>query len=337
MKEMKDQLTASFSGKYVEPVPKGELNKIGLLKTLSWYSQHGESDKLKAYAIAYISKNFNKDMATTISKLPDYDFKTYGALCRMQQRGFELDQHTIGRIKEYFDRLHVKAKTLFEVKATIVKTEKVIDKFPPMPKSIELIEQGLDKITDGGASSFAKPTEDKTSGTIIKAFCDKEIKQIQDDTLAGDIPKKLCTKYIKFLESVITNLAAQKASKPRVVKRISPLKIVQTVKHNIEALGVLKPLSPIDVLNKKKMYVYDKKTRKIMVFIATGTGFSFKGTTLQYFDIAKSGMKTVRKPEETFAQTQSMSTLNKVYSEIKYPESKPTGRFNDKMVIICVS
>lgn len=342
---MRNQLTDSFSGKLVEPKNDSGgldavsvIDKVTLTKVLSWYSTFGEADKIKAYAISYMSKYMDKEKVNAISKLSDFEFRTYGSICRMMTRGYIFDDNIHRRLQLYFEHLYIKSQKEKQqvVQEIVVKPKTVADIFKKSD-SLDMIDLGMDAIMEGRSAKFAKSADDKTSVTLIKNYAATRIREIQRDFKENTMNKKKTSLLITFLESVETTLASQKVNKSKIVRKVSPLKIVQTVKHSTESLYAIKPILPIDVLNKKKMYVFDKKSRKLIIFIATGTGFSFKGTTLQSFDVEKSKMKTIRKPEEFFKVTPTMSSLNRMYADVKYDDSPHGGRFNENMLIVCVS
>ena len=78
------------------------------------------------------------------------------------------------------------------------------------------------------------------------------------------------------------------------------------------------------------------REKGIKVFIATGDGFTFTGTTLKNFDAEKSKAKTVRKPELLAAVPMNLSSLNKFFGDIKAVEGAVNGRFNENTIILTV-
>jgi len=60
-----------------------------------------------------------------------------------------------------------------------------------------------------------------------------------------------------------------------------------------------------------------------------------KGNTLHGFDKAKSAIKTLRKPKEQLKEVMGSKPAARTYfDKIKAVGIKPTGRFNDSLIIL---
>jgi hypothetical protein len=131
--------------------------------------------------------------------------------------------------------------------------------------------------------------------------------------------------------------AKLKTERARVTKKRvkAPGVVAKGVKFLKEFQG-LRGQTPEKLVNAKKAYVFDVEARKLKVFIATGDGFTFTGTTLKNFDAEKSKAKTVRKPELLAAVPMNLSSLNKFFGDIKAVEGSVNGRFNENTIILTV-
>jgi len=128
----------------------------------------------------------------------------------------------------------------------------------------------------------------------------------------------------------------------RKTKPITPEKATQKLKYqkrfecNTTKLK-LESIRPAELHLSKEAWVYDTTKRKLHHYIADEmTGEMFvKGNTLLGFDKSKSQIKTLRKPLEQIKEVMGSKPAARTYfDKIKAVGIKPTGRFNDSLIIL---
>ena len=137
------------------------------------------------------------------------------------------------------------------------------------------------------------------------------------------------------------NLKIQSRAK-RKTKPISPEKSTQKLKYQksfeCETTKLkLESVRPTELHHSKEAWVYDTAKRKLHHYIADDLGGEMfvKGNTLLGFDKAKSQIKTLRKPHEQIKEIMGSKPAARTYfDKIKAVGIKPTGRFNDALVIL---
>lgn len=337
---MKADIIAAATGKFTEPKHVGLLHtKMDLIRALNHYNVFATPDNLKAWSITYLHKN-HAELVEHISKAPVVVFGTHGALCRLSERGFNFDADEKKRIHRYFldvQQLVIKAKN--EPKVEVVKPVSTKIKYT---RSREAFEMAIDETLYTG--KLVMPSLIMTENhKDIAEICQQYLKDIEGGPEYFDGSITLQKKFFKtVLEKVEKVKDVKKASGTSIIK--NPAKQVAAVKylHSIKMktkLGEFRvpSVDPIDTIERKKMYVYDAKYRRLIVFMAmTAAGFQWSGTTLKNVDLKKSYSKTIRKPEEFFPGTTiSIAALNKAFDEIK---AKPTpmvaSRFNADWLIL---
>ncbi len=96
-------------------------------------------------------------------------------------------------------------------------------------------------------------------------------------------------------------------------------------------------INPSEIIDSKCVVVFNTKNRKIGIYHAQEhADLKVKGTTLQYFDEARSTQKTIRKPDEVLPIWKKI-TRHKVpvqYGYLKTTETKLNGRFNADTIIL---
>lgn len=133
-----------------------------------------------------------------------------------------------------------------------------------------------------------------------------------------------------------------KSRAKRKTKPITPEKATQKLKYqkrfecNATKLK-LESIRPAELHLSKEAWVYDTTKRKLHHYIADEmTGEMFvKGNTLLGFDKSKSQIKTLRKPLEQIKEVMGSKPAARTYfDKIKAVGIKPTGRFNDSLIIL---
>lgn len=310
-----------------EPVPQHAyaLTQIELIKLLNWYRSYGDDDKLVSYLHVYAM-----NMKCDVTHLSNTTCTTYGALVRGIENGFVLANSDIKKLNDFCRRNH-KVKT----KSPVVVQEK-----PKVQKQVYLtwaedVESGLDcAITDTPYIHNYETT--KTNIKKCVDYIDNLIKVIEVDYKYKDIDKSSYHTQISYLNGLkeYYNVTV----KTKSVKRISSNKttIVKGVKFDNSSKHkfINKPVYPIDIIGKKKLYVYDMKKGKLSLFVSVAEGFTFSGTTIKNINEEKSGSKSFKKTEQL---TQQMADLNTLYKDLNRKELAPVTRFNEDTIILAYS
>jgi hypothetical protein len=98
-------------------------------------------------------------------------------------------------------------------------------------------------------------------------------------------------------------------------------------------------VNPAEVIDATAIVVFNCKNRKLGIYYAEDHAtIKVKGTTLQFFDEAKSLQKTVRKPQEILPHWKKITKhkLEPQFSYLKTTETKLNGRINEDTVILKV-
>lgn len=342
-------------------------------KRLMWeaeyYVQTEIADKtLSAEFIKYCQKNFDKKSAALLKNLSWVKFVVCGKHAYIANRGAELPDNIEASLKKHYELFleqakKVKVETAEEEKTTTQVTISIQDR---MREQLEMLFGTFEGVVDewmagkdvtkfnayNAMASYketkVKPAHAKIVRDVyayeqeraqeIVDWADDEIKEAYSYTNTKQ-RKALLTLYTNIVTACDTIINEGKAArKPRKPKAVSKTKLVEKVKYKDKepALG-LASINPIEILDAKRLWLFNTKNRKLIQVIAdelTGP-LAVKGTTIVGMDSEKSVMKTVRKPEilkgcDKLARTK----LDKLYGEINAVEAKFNGRLNEHCIII---
>jgi hypothetical protein len=309
-------------------------SKIDLVKGLNFYARNSDHDDLKSYALQWASANCPEHWDRMSAAAPA-SFMTFGALARLHSRGMQIEDYQIEKMRNHFASLPPK-KVAEESKAKVKKKEVKYN------NTYAAAEEYLDAAIYGEKYNFqADPNDD------LKAVSEMA-KEVLGDVLENEDDYNMVVQLTAALRDIIAKTStAVKVAKTRKVqarapRKVNPQKVVEKVKYQKEEISIKqKSLHPIDIFGKKKVYIYDTKYRRVIVFNATEQGFTFKGTTILNVDLAKSYSKRVKQPEALFKPFNGrppISELNKMFKDIRNKEAPmTTGRFSENFVIIQVS
>ena len=263
------------------------------------------------------------------------ELKSYACFWRMLERGLIMEDAEIKRISDAFRGLVAKdaPKVAIEKPKPARKVERVGSEV------LSNLAAYLDDVTDGKITSTRAPSLANNPREVaeLRDACARGLARLIEEKEFYDrvVWKSLKNAYNGILDSLQGFEAKLKTERARVTKKRvkAPGVVAKGVKFLKEFQG-LKGQTPEKLVNAKKAYVFDAEARKLKVFIATGDGFTFTGTTLKNFDAEKSKAKTVRKPELLAAVPMNLSSLNKFFGDIKAVEGSVNGRFNDQMIIL---
>lgn len=160
------------------------------------------------------------------------------------------------------------------------------------------------------------------------------------------LTKKDAAAYLTALETLhgacdVVIDAAKATRKPKAKKAPSKEKLIAKVqyKDRDDKLQIVS-VNPLELIEATEIWVYNVKTRKLGKYAAEdGQVMQVKGTTLLFYDSAKSVQKTLRKPEETLKEFKKAGKvkLRTFLDDIKTTDIKLNGRLNsDTIILKCV-
>jgi hypothetical protein len=331
-----------------------------VIDALNYYNvNHDNREKKKWFVSHFRDGKMKIDFSLDI---PDGNFKIIGTLCRMLDNGNDLSAQDMTRLEHEFDKIketsaQAKKQEALEAKP-LVKVSNIQEKMDQ--KAAEFLGEfaGLidEFVTTGTAPSVDKLIASmKITGPVAKkvqsrlAVVERNMEEIRAAIAGKDkevaaayahITKPNLKKLLALYESLISGLGQAKVvavRKARVVKEKPPVQVAKYVKFNPEdtTLG-LKSIAPALMIGASEIWLFNPKYKKMIVYQAVvGTSMTVKGTTLVNFDIEKSTMKTVKKPD-TVAKLNGMGTraFHKFYKETKAAEGKCNGRINKDCIIL---
>lgn len=344
-----------------EPKCSGEMSKLDMMKTLTWYSQNKDSKDAFKYSCEFFKKKFKLDASSVLKNEPS----TFGFVCRIVTNGGVLVEQN----KTWFDKEIERIKNLIdtqEEKTVVVNdnsnTPSIQDRIKE--KSSECIGELEGMLDDLILSSFTANVapysilhtmEIKGVHTrfILEKFKTKraefdEILHTDDKELRdaySNFTKPQLKKVVSFCDQIILDCQkivgeSVKSRKPRKRKVKSPAQLVSKIKilDKFEELN-LKSIEPTEIIGSNQLWVFNVKTRKIGVYHAEdAAGLSIKGSSIINFNESKSLQKKVRKPETLLPEIIKGGKvfLRNALGNIRAVESALTGRLNGDTILLRV-
>lgn len=138
-----------------------------------------------------------------------------------------------------------------------------------------------------------------------------------------------------------TNMFLQQAKvnrKPRAKKAPSKEKLVSKLKFKThDDRYKLVSIQPSEAAAALELWVFNTKTRKLGVYVASDTAaLSVKGTTIINFNEDKSIAKTLRKPEEQLKDANKLpkTKMRSLFNSVNSIETKLNGRINADVILL---
>lgn len=343
-----------------EPTIKPLDYTISMMRALNYYNSAYENKDKRKWFMSYVGKKSEE-----FDSLSDWEFRSVGTLIRLKQRDQPLSDKDLKFIDDKIEELRQKAKG--EQKFSALKGAPK-EKEPKAVVSIQdriaeaasghigeingLIDDFItnDVEIDVGAYLKANDVSPQVSKLIPAAFTKtidelNEVLEGNDKQLVegySNIKKTKLKKLIKSLEAISDACAqqvvsAKAARKPRVKKEKAPAVVAKNVKY-MKDFAELKLTSekPEKIIGASEVWVYNTKYKKIQVYRSLGT-LGIKGTTILNYDVASSGAKTMRKPEQvTGFVGMTKRTLAGEFKALKTKESAVNGRINEDCIILKV-
>jgi hypothetical protein len=157
------------------------------------------------------------------------------------------------------------------------------------------------------------------------------------------LTKKDAAAYLTALETLhgacdVVIDASKATRKPKAKKAPSKEKLITKVqyKDRDDKLQIVS-VNPLELIGATEIWVYNTKTRKLGKYVAEeGQIMQVKGTSLLFYDEAKSVQKTLRKPEEVLKEFKKAGKvkLRTFMDDIKTTDIKLNGRLNSDTIIL---
>lgn len=344
-----------------------------LLHALVWHQNNSSEEKLKSWAIKFVRESLGEPaLADALSKLPDYEFGTFGKLCRLFDMGADLQARELDHLSNYVSKLKAKIEFIKEDKS--VKKPTIQDRFEKQASDLSgFLDAHLDlqmghkkgkkdTVESRGfcvkvyleAQNIKKPIPPQVA-RVMSTFYQKQldefnlVKSKSDKVLTeaySTTKKANLQKGIEFLQETISScndFAKEHKStgvKLRKRKPKPPAKVVAKMKFQLKDDKLnLRSVDPAKIVDAGEVWVFDTKKRNLTVYRAQASkALTVKGTTLLNFDEDTSESKKIRKPEKFFigAIDWTKRPLTKAFNEIRGLTKKPKGRMNKESIIVKV-
>jgi hypothetical protein len=322
-------------------------------EALYWYRNMKDDTIKKAWAIEYLSKEFQYNK-TKLDDIPDFHLSGVGAIARMVSRGFEPDEKTISDVVNRVDKLINKYS-----ESTKREVEKPNGKYPhqidPIGTKIGNQMSDFDVVVDGvisGDKQWKVPEIsdllNRTNLLEIRKYYQKSLDEYQniydsdenEDENGYNIPRLTLRRLIKLHEEILDKLQSKisvKSTKTIRKKKKSKVSPVKKLKYlTIDKETGISSKNPEKIVGASKLVVFNTKNRQLIIYYANESGFSVKGTTLQNFDSETSCAKILRKPKDQLPKfvTSAKLKTDKLFNDINAVKKTVTGRINSNCIIV---
>jgi len=344
-----------------EPLIRQDHYDIDIMSALNWYRSNEEPRTLTKYGLEYLKKNNKTQYVKFFSEAADWETNQISILMRLAQRQQYLDFKHLALIDTKLEE--IKNKYTFiqeEIKVEEKSKAPVISIQDRVLESAKLhaaeIDAEIDEFIINKSSNFSTKAflaQNNVSGAVAKKIGEFYIPMIDElnDALAekdeqltegySNFSKAQLKKFISFIESIVSDCTQQvvraKANRaPRAKKEKAPGLLVSKMKYMFEFPELsLKSINPTEIIKADEVWVYNTKTRKMIVYRGeNGPVLSVRGTTILNYDTVTSEAKTLRKPEEFFKTQIGKRPFNAAFKAINSKPSTPNGRINQDIIIV---
>ena len=347
-----------------EPKINKESYKINLIRAMTYYHVYEDSKTMRKWVENYIGSD--KTKLSKLNAASDFSIETLAILIRLKERDQYLHENELSTINKKLQGIFGKNNSgEADEQIEIEKSAKVTNLVPKTKRSDEFIparigelEGEIDIFILSGYKSTFDPlkylTDHKVSAVDAKTIGKWFSKQTNEyiESLEGKdqqlveayshMTKAKLKALIAFVTNIMNSCNQQKVSvirKPRVSKPKPSATLVKNLKYCQEYDEEFKLTSvhPTKIIKASDLVIYDTKTRRLSVYRSqTNEGLSVKGSTILGFDINKSEIRTLRKPEEWFNSSKTKAEFNFAFKKLTTKASPPNGRINANCIIVAV-
>jgi len=363
----------SLDDKYLGPEPlfteDSEFTSNQWAKAAGWYNYYYKAKDYIPDIMRFATEQmgYNKKKISVLKRLKDWRFMSVAKSIKILHRGWQYSEEELQKIKDFID---VKYKEALKEKK--IEEEKKADIVVITPtertrrRVVDTIYHDWDSTIvegwfDGNyTQKFSAYNRFKMHGlkgnaiNIFKGMIEEEYNNIKD---AYDKTCEQCVeayshiskgdkkKIMKQFETVFEDLERLRDSfkatrTPRTRKPKSSDAQVAKLQYCTEDIDAkLTSIQPILIPGKAKLFVYNRKNRKLIQYVTESTaGFTVSGTSIKNFDEKLSKQATIRKPDDILPQILNKTELQieKVWDTITTKVTKPTGRINSDCILMRV-
>lgn len=333
-----------------------------------WYNYFYKSKDYMPDIIRFAKEycKYDKKKIAILKRTPDWKFMPVQKKIKLYHRGWRYTGAEMDEAKDFIDG---KYKAALKIKQAEEKAKPKVVVIPPAEKTrrkiVETIYGDWDEIIvegwyDGNyTQKFGCYNRFKMHGLKgnaiapflrmiepeyenIKAAYEKTCDQCVE--AYSHITKGNKRKILKQFEEVFADLERLKDSfkaqrTPRATKPKSSDAQVSKLQYCKEDVDVkLTSINPILIPSARKLFVYNRKNRKLIEYTTTATaGFIVSGTSIKNFD-GDSRQATLRKPDDILPDVlnKTEKQIEKIWKGITTKIDKPTGRINSDCILLRV-
>ena len=363
----------SLDDKYMGPEPlfteESEFTNSNWQRAANWYGYYYKSKDYTADILRFAKEQmgYNKKKLSVLKRLKDWKFMPVQKSIKIFHRGWVYNEEDMLKFKAFIDEMYIEA--LKEKKVDDAKKANIVTITPAertRRKVVDTIYYDWDStIVEGWfdgdyTQKFSAYNRFKMHGlkgnaiNIFKGMIEEEYNNIKD---AYDKTCEQCVeayshiskgdkkKIIKQFETVFEDLERLRTSfkatrTPRTRKPKSSDAQVVKLQYCTEDIDAkLTSINPILIPGKSKLFVYNRKNKKLIQYVTESTaGFMVSGTSIKNFDEKLSKQATIRKPDDILPQILNKTELQieKVWDTITTKVTKPTGRINSDCILMRV-
>ena len=362
----------SLDDKYMGPEPlfteESEFNDTTWVKAARWYNYFYKTKDYQPDILRFAKEQMgydNKKLAV-LKRVKDFRFMKVNKRIKLFHRGFQYTDSDMEYIKDFINERYAEGLTL---KAIEQKKKANVVVITPAERTrrkvMDTIYHDFDSIVQEGwlngdfKQKFSAYNRFKMHGlkgnaiNMFKALLDDEynnIKEAYERTCDQCVEayshysKAEKRQILKQFNDIFDDLeklrSSFKASRtPRARKPKSSDTQVARLQYCAEDLdSKLTSINPIMIPGKHKLFVYNKKTKKLIQYeTSSATGFEISGTSIKNFDNV-SKCATLRKPDDILPQilNKTEKQIEKIWETITTKITKPTGRINAECILMRV-
>lgn len=323
-------------------------SNLDIINALNYYSKEASSKESYAFLKAYI-KNNHKELLSKVNSMPLDSVTNKGFLIRMIENGFKFPKGNDVVIQNIIDFIINYQVSDNKVTNEIVPEKKLVKRPEEYQlKRSDVLVDYVDDLVYNKTKEISiileKPSEYKVIQNYINEILEeaKPVEFIDPDTKKPE--KESCylastIKRVKEIQAYINKVvnSTKKVIVRKRIRNVEPIKQVAKLKYLLKN-DLFNSIKPVDIIGKKKLFVFDTKYRKLRLLIAEESGFSVKGTTIENVNLEKSLEKSVKQKDvPALAQNKNISSINNFFKAIG--KDKPLGntRINENCVLLIAS
>ncbi len=362
----------SLDEKYLGPEPiyteESEFSSTEWTKGAHWYNYFYKTKDYMptTYQFAMDYCGYDKKKVSVLKRLKDWKFSKVNKIIKLHTRGFKYEENKLDTVKDFIDEMYAEGLKLKKIEE---KEKAAIVVISPAERTrrkvLETIYHDWDRVIvegwfDGdykqGFSCYNRFKGHGLKGNAINMFKDliePEYENIKaayertcDDCVEGysHYSKGDKKKIMKQFEDVFADLeklrSSFKATKiPRAKKIKASDQQVNKLQYCTEDNNVkLTSINPVMIPGKNKLYVYNRKNKKLIEYVTDSVGgFEVSGTSIKNFN-SSSKQATIRKPDEILPMilNKTEKQIEKVWESLTTKISNPSGRVNADCILMRV-